>query len=263
MKKTQELLDRSRKFAALSRARPKTELRLGSSPPFVTGPAAGLCPPSIHGAHGPQAHGRLRLWRCALRTAILIVWAIAASAVSAHAHSRLICNDAGHCSFAGYVRPHVARRAHHRGRRHARRVYDANGNRGLVISRKTGARAYVSPRYRAEFQAYVNDLEAHGARVKFMGGYRRGHCSPRHMHPCGKALDVCQLSRGRVDPSCHLPGRSRIAAIANRHGLFEGGEWCHSDYGHAQAGVSAPACGSTLMARRRHWHGHRRRVANR
>jgi len=27
------------------------------------------------------------------------------------------------------------------------------------------------------------------------------------------------------------------------HGLFEGGRWCNSDYGHAQVGVTAAACG--------------------
>jgi hypothetical protein len=63
-------------------------------------------------------------------------------------------------------------------------------------------------------------------------------------------LDICQLSRGRVDSRCHLPGRQAVAAIANRHGLFEGGQWCHSDYGHAQVGVTAEACGNTMSAKR-------------
>ena len=75
------------------------------------------------------------------------------------------------------------------------RTLDANGNNaaGTVISRKTGARTRVA----ARFQAYIDDLEAnHGGRVLFMGGIRPGRCSPSSEHPCGKALDVCQLRRG-------------------------------------------------------------------
>jgi len=122
---------------------------------------------------------------------------------------------------------------------------DANGNTaGLVISHKTGARAHVGVAYAARFQAYIDDLENnYGARVLFMGGIRPGRCSPASQHPCGKALDVCQVSRGGVDPRCHLPGRITLGQIASAHGLFEGGRWCHSDYGHAQISVTAAACG--------------------
>jgi hypothetical protein len=56
-------------------------------------------------------------------------------------------------------------------------------------------------------------------------------------------LDVCQLRRGVVDARCHLPPRQALAQIAAAHGLFEGGRWCHSDYGHAQLGVTASDCG--------------------
>lgn len=128
------------------------------------------------------------------------------------------------------------------------RVLDANGN---VVSHKTGARATVGAAYAAKFQAYIDDLEAGGAIIRFMGGVRRGRCSSYHLHPCGRALDVCQLSRGRVDPRCRLPDRSHIAAIAARHGLFEGGRWCHHDYGHAQVGTTAAACGERTYAARR------------
>ena len=121
---------------------------------------------------------------------------------------------------------------------------------GTVVSHKTGARAFgISSAHQPAFQAYINDIEAEGGIVKFMGGFRRGTCSPRHMHSCSAAIDVCQRSRDRVDPSCHLPPRQRLAEIAARHGLFEGGQWCNGDYGHAQAGVSAPACGSRLASR--------------
>src|SRR5262249_19550976 len=56
---------------------------------------------------------------------------------------------------------------------------DANGNKGIVISHKTGARARVGVAYAARFQAYIDDLENnHGARVLFMNGIRPGRCSP-------------------------------------------------------------------------------------
>jgi hypothetical protein len=56
-------------------------------------------------------------------------------------------------------------------------------------------------------------------------------------------LDVCQLRRGVVDPRCNLPGRVALGQIAVSDGLFEGGLRCDSDYGHAQIGVTAAACG--------------------
>jgi hypothetical protein len=125
-----------------------------------------------------------------------------------------------------------------------RPVLDANGNEvGAVVSAKTGARTRVGAAYAARFQAYIDDLENnYGARILFMGGIRPGRCSVASEHPCGKALDVCQLRRGVVDPRCHLPGRALLAEIAASHGLFEGGRWCNSDYGHAQVGVTAAAC---------------------
>ncbi len=129
---------------------------------------------------------------------------------------------------------------------HQSHPLDANGNpAGVVISRKTNARARVGIAYAARFQAYIDDLENnYGARVLFMGGIRHGHCSSSSEHPCGKALDVCQLRRGVVDPRCKLPGRITLGQIAAAHGLFEGGRWCNSDYGHAQVGVTASACGN-------------------
>jgi len=96
------------------------------------------------------------------------------------------------------------------------------------------------------------DLEKnYGARIFFMGGLRPGRCSIFGEHPCGKALDVCQLRRGVVDPRCNLPGRVALGRITAKHGLFEGGRWCDSDYGHAQVDVTAPACGDPplLMVR--------------
>ena len=122
------------------------------------------------------------------------------------------------------------------------------GEAGLVVSKKTGATAHVAARYAAKFQAYVDDLEAGGAVVRFMGGIRRGHCWAGSLHPCGMALDVCQLARGRVDWRCHLPSRHAVAQMASAHGLFEGGQWCSSDYGHVQVGETSAPCGKKDMA---------------
>ena len=148
--------------------------------------------------------------------------------------------------------PHYHNHHHHN---HYRPI-DGNGNpaKGVVRSGKTGATARVSPSYAPAFQGYVNELETQGASIRFMGGYRHGRCASYSLHPCGKALDICQVSRGRVDARCHLPGRQAIAAIAERHGLFEGGRWCQSDYGHVQVGATAAACGpnSYASARRHH-----------
>jgi hypothetical protein len=151
------------------------------------------------------------------------------------------CDNNGHCITANTPAP-----ASHR--QHARTAtapaVDANGNTdGAIISHSTGARARVGAAYAARFQAYIDDLESnYGARVLFMGGIRPGRCSIYSEHPCGKALDVCQLRRGVVDSRCHLPGRQALGRIAASHGLFEGGLWCDSDYGHAQIDVTAPAC---------------------
>ncbi len=135
-------------------------------------------------------------------------------------------------------------------RKHSRPVLDANGNGGIVVSHKTGATARVGFAFASRFQGYIDAVEAAGASVYFMGGIRRGHCWSGGLHPCGKALDVCQTGRGRVAAKCHLPDRSTLARIAEAHGLFEGGQWCHSDYGHAQVGESAAPCGSrpTMIA---------------
>jgi hypothetical protein len=117
--------------------------------------------------------------------------------------------------------------------------------RGVVRSTKTGATARVSPKWAPKFQAYIDELEAQGAKIYYMGGYRRGRCSSGSQHPCGSALDVCQDGRGRVSGArdCHLPGPARMAAIATRHGLKEGGTWCgNPDYGHVQAIKSGSTC---------------------
>jgi len=157
------------------------------------------------------------------------------------------CDNDGHCTTLTTKAPtptfHSSRPKTQTTTEHTR-VVDANGNTaGVIISAKTGARAHVGVAYAARFQSYIDDLENnHGARVLFMGGFRPGRCSVSSEHPCGKALDVCQLRRGVVDPRCNLPGRVALGEIAASHGLFEGGRWCNSDYGHAQVDVTAAAC---------------------
>lgn len=119
---------------------------------------------------------------------------------------------------------------------------------GANLHSRYGASATVAPRYAAQFQSLIRDLEDHGASIRFMGGYRPGHCSQSSKHPCGMALDICQYSRGVVDRRCHLPGRVAMSAIAKRHDLFSGGDWCNSDYGHVEAGGSV-ACGGRWATR--------------
>jgi D-alanyl-D-alanine carboxypeptidase len=196
-----------------------------------------------------------------MRLAIFAAFAalIIISATEAEADNRqtgslaTTCDNDGHCStLNANVKAHDAHKNRHRrvtvtATKDAHRsvAIDANGNTaGFVISHKTGARARVGAAYATRFQAYIDDLENnHGARVLFMNGIRPGRCLPESQHPCGKALDVCQVGWGKVDPRCSLPDRVTLARIAAAHGLFEGGRWCHSDYGHAQTSVTAAACG--------------------
>ena len=121
-------------------------------------------------------------------------------------------------------------------------VYDGNENwaeraigSGMIRSHKTGATAHVSPSAAPAMQAMLDDLEQnHGATIRFVGGIRAGRCSLGSQHPCGWAMDVCQLSRGVVDSRCNLPAPAEFHRIARAHGLYEGAVWCNTDYGHVQ-----------------------------
>jgi hypothetical protein len=139
------------------------------------------------------------------------------------------CDNNGHCTTLNATAPTPSysksrseiKRTIATARRRSPAV-DANGNpAGIVKSDKTGARARVGIAYAARFQAYIDDLESnYNARVLFMRGIRPGRCSTSSEHPCGKALDVCQLRRGIVDPRCHLPGRgvpSDMSSSLPRH----------------------------------------------
>lgn len=74
----------------------------------------------------------------------------------------------------------------------------------------------------------INELEATGYKIKFMGGYRNDPCSKRHMHGCGLAVDINQFARNVVRP--HLPNNA--TAIASKHGLLHGAVWHNADTGH-------------------------------
>ena len=194
--------------------------------------------------------------KVAALAALSVLIALPAEAGQRHRQNNSLattCDNNGHCTTLNATAP---RPSYRKSRletqntiataQHPSRALDANGNKtvGVIISLKTGAHARVGISYAARFQAYIDDLETnHGARVLFMGGIRPGRCSNSSEHPCGKALDVCQRRRGVVDPRCNLPGRVALGQIAASHGLFEGGRWCESDYGHAQIGVTAAACG--------------------
>ena len=146
--------------------------------------------------------------------------------------------------FAAEQRAHAARRGdwhqtpHYAKAQQQRFVGHSSGN----VHSKAGASASVSPQYASAFQALVDDLEAHGAVIRFMGGYRPGRCGQANKHACGMALDVCQYARDVVEGKCNLPGREAENKIAATHGLFHGGAWCTGDRGHFEAGGSV-ACG--------------------
>jgi hypothetical protein len=172
------------------------------------------------------------------------------------------CDHVEHC---GLLNPKTPKDFHVRRRDTKNSVVIAphpslhsQANKKGVVKSKTGASARVGVRYAARFQAYIDDLENnYGARVLFMGGIRPGHCSSGSQHPCGKALDVCQLRRGVVDSRCRLPGPNALAHIAASHDLFEGGRWCNSDYGHAQVDTTASACGDRRVHTVRHRSRHK------
>lgn len=130
----------------------------------------------------------------------------------------------------------------------SRRSYARSG--GGNVHSKTGASATVASRYAPAFQALIDDLEAHGAVIKFMGGYRSGQCGQASKHPCGMALDICQYARDVVDRRCGL-SRMVVAELAAKHGLFSGGLWCNPDFGHVEAGGSAECGQSWAHIRRR------------
>lgn len=113
----------------------------------------------------------------------------------------------------------------------------ASAGRATIRSGKTGETATVAAEYAGRFQSFLDDLEAHGATIYYMGGIRSGHCSIGSQHPCGWAVDFCQDYYGHVSGArdCRLPEPAEFHKIVVAHGLHDGSVWCRSDYGHVQA----------------------------
>jgi len=103
---------------------------------------------------------------------------------------------------------------------------------GAEVKSKSGAKTQVASSAAAKFQEFIDWLDEHGYPIKFMGGIRRGRCGLASLHPCGKAIDINQVARGRVIRA-YPPG---TAAKAASLGIVSGGSWCHSDLGHWQIG---------------------------
>ncbi len=97
------------------------------------------------------------------------------------------------------------------------RAFDANGNRaaGIVLSRKTGARARVGVAYAARFQAYIDDLETnHGARILFMGGIRPGRCSPSS-ELCASSVEAWSTGVA-ISPLALPSARSLLLTVSSK-----------------------------------------------
>ena len=175
---------------------------------------------------------------------------------------RVHCNGAIRTESHRYVKSArgKTRHASRTSRREAAEQPSGLGS-GMVVSRKTGHAVRIDSRYQARFQALTDDLEDHGATIYYWGGWRRGHCSLRHQHSCGWAIDFCQDYRGHVSGArdCNLPRPALFHQLVVKHGLFDGSVWCNQDYGHVQAKDSG---GCNRVARGNYGHG-RTRVARR
>ena len=130
------------------------------------------------------------------------------------------------------------------------------------MSRKTGARARVGGAHAARFQAYIDDLENNQApAVPLHGRHASGTLSSSGMHPCGKALDVCQMRRGVVDSRCHLPARRRLRRLLTPWPV-EGGRCAIRTMVTSSSGVTAEiAVTGELAFVRRHMAPETRREA--
>lgn len=203
----------------------------------------------------------------------LFAWLVAMQIASAHTRhyhhiarsvpaGEIRCDRFG-CR-ADHIRVRMTITLRHHARHETRARIDANGNAasGVIRSSKTGATAHVASRYQFQFQALLDDFEARGATVYYMGGIRKGRCSLGSQHPCGWAVDFCQDYRGHVSGlrDCHLPGPAEFHAIVREHGLYDGSVWCNGDYGHVQVKDSG---GCNVAAHGRWGHGHRRTYAQR
>jgi hypothetical protein len=126
---------------------------------------------------------------------------------------------------------------------------DANGNLAAVRSRD-GHVAWVAPRYRRQFQDFINALQREGYRIKFMGGWRaHGTCRECDAHPHGRAIDINQLARNRV--TSRFP--SNVTALAERFGLCHGAIWDRPDTGHFEIAAASRSTQCRALADRQHF----------
>jgi len=97
-----------------------------------------------------------------------------------------------------------------------------------VVRAATGAVAYVAAGATAAFQCLVSSLEDAGYRIDEMGGFASSGHIRHSKHYAGLALDINQISRGRVS----RPFPVNHVAMARACGLTDGGTWANSDLGH-------------------------------
>jgi len=101
------------------------------------------------------------------------------------------------------------------------------------ITTKSGKQAWVAAPVQAQFQAFVNDLEATGYYIYSIGGHnpRRTSSGKWSHHAQGLAIDI------NPDDNPHNKGPnaklvtdmpSNISQIARKHGLGWGGNWTRS-----------------------------------
>lgn len=148
-------------------------------------------------------------------------------------------NDGRYCGTV--AKPKKAKRAV--------RATDANGNWLVPVRSDSGKTAKVASRYARQFQGFIDDLEAHGYRIDFMGGWRRsGTCRSCDAHPAGRAIDINQTARNRVTRK--LP--ANVTSIAARHGICHGAIWDRPDGGHFEIAEKSRATSCRRFARK-HW----------
>ena len=94
------------------------------------------------------------------------------------------------------------------------------------ITTKSGKQAWVAAPVQAQFQAFVNDLEATGYYIYSIGGYnkRRTSSGKWSHHAQGLAIDI-NPDDNPQGPTLITDMPPNISQIAAKHGLGWGGNW--------------------------------------
>lgn len=97
------------------------------------------------------------------------------------------------------------------------------------ITTKSGKQAWVAAPVQAQFQAFVNDLEATGYNIYSIGGYnkRRTSSGKWSHHAQGLAIDI-NPDDNPQGPTLITDMPPNISQIAAKHGLGWGGNWNRS-----------------------------------